>query len=200
MKAVAINGTVRTNLGTKFAKEARRNGQVPCVIYGGEQPIHFTAPVLAFRDLVYTAEARKVAVTLDGNTVEAVMKDIQFHPVTDAILHIDFIQLIDGKPVAADVPMVLTGTARGVRNGGKMKTFLRKVKVIAVPNLLPENLTHDITNLRIGQAVRVSDIATPEGVSILNAPSAVVVTIKTSRNAVAETEEEESTEEAASAE
>jgi large subunit ribosomal protein L25 len=146
---------------------------------------------------VYTAEARKAAINLGDKTVEAVMQDIQFHPVTDKILHIDFIQLVDGKPVTIEVPLMLTGNARGVRNGGKLKHTLRKLSIRAVPANLPDSISLDITNLRIGQSVRVNEVP-GDGFEILNPGSAVVCSIKMARGAVAEADETEEGAEAAS--
>jgi large subunit ribosomal protein L25 len=199
MKSVIIEGALRTELGSKEAKALRSKDLVPCVIYGGEAPIHFSAPTKAFKDLVYTPEAKMATITVDGKTVNAVMQDIQFHPVTDEILHIDFIQLIDGKPVTVEIPVNLIGVARGVRNGGKMKVVIRKVKVKATPDNLPDGINLNIENLRIGQAIRVNQVPS-EGFEILNAANAVIVSIKTSRNAVADVDEEEEVAEEAAAE
>ena len=160
MKSVIINATEREDLGSKFARKLRKEGNVPCVVYGGEKPVHFYAPVLNYRDLVYTSVAKKAAITLGSNTIEAVMQDIQFHPVTDQILHIDFIQLIPGKPVTLEVPVFLTGSARGVLNGGRLKHTLRKLSVRALPKDLPDSIEIDITALRIGQSIRVAEVAT----------------------------------------
>ena len=168
MKSVEIQGNVRTEVGSKYAKAERKAGNVPCVVYGGEAPIHFSAPTLAFRGLVYTAEAKTAKITVGDTTVEAVIQDIQFHPVTDQLMHIDFIQLVDGKAVTMNIPVVLHGQARGVLNGGKLKTILRQLSVRAIPGQFPESIDLDITNLRIGKSIRVSDV-TPEGFEILNA-------------------------------
>jgi len=168
-------------------------------MYGGEQPVHFYAPTLAFRDLVYTAEARMASIELNGKTYNAVIQDMQFHVLNDSLTHVDFIQVLDGKPVTIQVPMVLTGNARGVRSGGKMKFALRNLKVKGLINDLPSSIEHDITELRIGQAIRVSDIKAGKPYEILNADNAVVVSIAMSRNAVADTDDEVA-EEAAPAE
>jgi len=165
MKSVEIQGNVRTEVGSKYAKAERKAGNVPCVVYGGEAPIHFSAPTLAFRGLVYTAEAKTAKITVGDTTVEAVIQDIQFHPVTDQLMHIDFIQLVDGKAVTMNIPVVLHGQARGVLNGGKLKTILRQLSVRA-----------DVT---------------PEGFEILNADTAVIVTVKKARGAVDEDDDEE---------
>lgn len=190
MKSVAITGKIREKLGTKESKNLRREGQVPCVVYGGESPIHFSAPAMAFRDVIYTSEARAAHIDLDGKKIEAVMQDIQLHPVSDDILHIDFIQLVEGKPVTIESPANLIGNARGVRNGGKLKHVIRKLSVKALPENLPSSVDIDITELRIGQSIRVSDVKPSANYEILNSPSAVIVTIKTSRKAVAEDEAE----------
>jgi len=198
MKSVEIQGNERTNFGSKYAQLERKAGNVPCVIYGGEAPIHFSAPTLAFKGLVYTAEAKTAKVTVGGSTVEAVIQDLQFHPVTDQLMHIDFIQLVEGKPVTMDIPVVLHGQARGVLNGGKLKSVLRKLSVRAVPGKLPESVDLDINDLRIGKSIRVSDVKS-EGFEILNASTAVIVTVKKARGAVDDDEDEEGAEEGAEA-
>lgn len=190
MDSIAIKGTVRTDLGTKYAKHLRREGQVPCVVYGGEETIHFSAPTLSFRDLVYTSTVHIAKIELDGKEVEAVMQDIQFDPVTDAITHIDFIQLVEGKPVTVNAPVRLNGNARGVRNGGKLKHFMRYLRVKALPENIPASIELDIADLRIGQTIRVSSVEA-KGFEILSAANAVIVTIKTARNAVDEDEDED---------
>jgi len=200
MKSVEIQGTPRTELGSKYAQAERKAGNVPCVIYGGETPVHFSAPILAFKSLVYTAEAKTATITVDGKTVEAVIQDMQFHPVTDALMHIDFIQLVEVKTVTMNIPVVLHGQARGVLNGGKLKMVLRTLSVRALPSDMPESIDLDITKLRIGKSIRVSDVV-PAGFEILNADTAVIVTIKKARGAVddGDDEEEEATAEAAPA-
>jgi large subunit ribosomal protein L25 len=190
MKSVEIQGNVRTEVGSKFAKAERKAGNVPCVVYGGEAPIHFSAPTLAFRGLVYTAEAKTAKITVGDTTVEAVIQDIQFHPVTDQLMHIDFIQLVDGKAVTMNIPVVLHGQARGVLNGGKLKTILRQLTVRAVPGQFPESIELNIAELRIGKSIRVSDVPA-EGFEILNADTAVIVTVKKARGAMDEDEDED---------
>ena len=190
MKSVEIQGNLRTEVGSKFAKAERKAGNVPCVVYGGEAPIHFSAPALAFKGLVYTAEAKTAKITVGDTTVEAVIQDMQFHPVTDQLVHIDFIQLVEGKAVTMNIPVVLNGQARGVLNGGKLKTILRQLSVRAIPGQFPESIDLDITELRIGKSIRVSDV-TPEGFEILNADTAVIVTVKKARGAVDDDDDEE---------
>lgn len=190
MKSVEIKGNVRTDVGSKYAKAERKAGNVPCVVYGGEAPIHFSAPVLAFKGLVYTAEAKTAKITIGDTSVEAVIQDMQFHPVTDQLMHIDFIQLVEGKPVTMNIPVVLNGQARGVLNGGKLKTILRQLSVRAIPGQFPDSIELDITELRIGKSIRVSDV-TPSGYEILNADTAVIVTVKKARGAVDDEDEDE---------
>jgi len=187
-------------LGTKYAKQLRDQGQVPCVMYGGDAPVHFYAPILTFRDLVYTAEARMASIELEGKTYQAVIQDMQFHVLNDALTHVDFIQVLDGKPVTIQVPMILTGNSRGVRNGGKLKFSLRNLKVKGLINDLPSSIEHDITELRIGQAIRVAEVKAGKPYEILNSDNAVVVSIAMSRNAVADADDDAGEEEAAPAE
>lgn len=196
MKSVEIQGQLRTELGSKYAQLERKAGNVPCVVYGGEAPIHFSAPELSFKSLVYTAEAKTAKISVGGSTVEAVIQDMQFHPVTDKLMHIDFIQLVEGKPTTMEIPVVLEGQARGVLNGGKLKMILRKLSVRAIPGQFPDAIVLDITKLRIGQSIRVSDVK-PEGYSILNAETAVIVTIKNARGAVKDDGDDEEEEAAA---
>jgi len=196
MKSVIINATEREDLGSKFARKLRKEGNVPCVVYGGEKPVHFYAPVLNYRDLVYTNVAKKAVIEVGGNTIEAIMQDIQFHPVTDAILHIDFMQLIPGKLITLDVPVFLSGSARGVLNGGRLKHTLRKLSVRALPKDLPDSFEIDITALRIGQSIRVAEVAT-DNFEILNLQKAVVCSIGQARGAMEDEEETEETEEGA---
>ena len=199
MQSVTIKGTVRTELGSKFAKAVRAAGDVPCVIYGGKEPIHFSAPILAFRELVYTSEALVAHIELDGKTIQAVIQDMQFDPLTDKLTHMDLIEVVEGKPVTIEVPVVMTGNARGVRNGGKLKSVLRSLKIKGHINDLPSVIEHDITDLRIGQSIRVSDMKDGKPFEVLNAEAAVVVTIKMSRKAVSEEEEAEEAAEGAEA-
>ena len=197
MKSVEIQGQLRTEVGSKYAQAERKAGNVPCVIYGGEAPVHFSAPELSFKGLVYTAEAKTAKISVDGKVIEAVIQDLQFHPVTDKLLHVDFIQLVEGKEVTMDIPVVLEGQARGVLNGGKLKMIIRKLSVRSTPGNFPESIKLNIAPLRIGQSIRVSDIK-PEGFSVLNAPTAVIVTIRNARGAVQDdSDDEEETAEAA---
>ena len=191
MKSVSINGVARVNLGKKFAKQLRNKEHVPCVIYGGDsEPIHFHAHTNEFRKIVYTPDVFLIDITIDNTTIRATMSDIQFHPVTDKIIHIDFIKIIDGKSVKVNVPVSIIGNAIGVRNGGRLALNIRKLLVEGLAENLPETIEIDITQLKIGHSVRVSDIAI-DAISILSNPNDVVVGVKTSRAAVEEDEGEE---------
>ena len=193
MKSVEIQGNLRTELGSKYAQLERKAGNVPCVVYGGDAPIHFSAPVLTFKGLVYTADAKIAKITVGGSKIEAVIQDLQFHPVTDALMHIDFIQLIEGKPVTMEIPIVVKGQSKGVLNGGKLKMIMRKLSIRSIPGAFPENIVLDITPLKIGQSIRVSDVST-KGCEILNAGTAVILTVKNSRGSVLAEDEDESEE------
>lgn len=191
MQSVTLQGTVRNELGTKYAKQLRDQGHVPCVIYGGDAPIHFYAPMLAFRGLVYTAEARMASIELDGKTYNAVIQDMQFHVLNDSLTHVDFIEVLEGKAVTIVVPIVLTGNSKGVRSGGRLKSALRNLKVKGLIDSLPSSIEHDITDLRIGQAIRVSDIKVGKLYEILNSDNAVVASIASSRTSVADTDDDD---------
>lgn len=188
MKSFAINGTKRAAQTKQEIKNLRAQGMVPCVLYGGKEQIHFSAPVLAFKGLVYTPDVHTVDLTIEGATYKAIMKDIQFHPVTDSILHIDFLELNENKKVTIEVPVRVTGNAVGVRAGGQLITKMRKLKISAYPKHLPDFVSVSIDNLNIGDDVRVRDISI-EGVEFLDSPNNVITAVKTTR-AVATTAEQ----------
>ena len=188
MKSVSISAEKRVDLGKKEAKALRAAGKVPCVVYGGESVQHFSATEIAFNNLVYTPNVYAVAIDIEGSVVNALIKDIQFHPVTDRILHVDFIELTPGKEVNTEIPVVIEGNSIGVRNGGKLRQALRKLSVRATPENLPDAITLDITDLKIGDKIYVKTIET-NNFDILTSGNAVVVSVKTSRAAVEEDEE-----------
>ncbi|MEM8927642.1 MAG: 50S ribosomal protein L25/general stress protein Ctc [Bacteroidota bacterium] len=191
MKSITIKGSQRESVGKVSTKALRNAGKVPCVLYGGEKPLHFSADELAFKNLVYTPNAYTAVIELEGGeSFKAVLQDIQFHPVTDSILHIDFFQLFDDKPVTMNIPVRLEGNSPGVRNGGRLLFRKRKLSVKALPNLLPDEITVDISKLRIGGKVAVETIRTDD-YSIMHPDNITVVQVKASRNAVDEEEEEE---------
>jgi len=183
MKSFELNATKRTSLTKQETKKLRDTGMVPCVLYGGSENIHFHAPVLDFRGLVYTPEVFTVNINVDGKTFKAVMQEIQFHPVNDSLMHIDFLEINPGKPVIMHVPVKINGTSEGQRQGGKLITTARKLKVKALANHLPDAVDVDITSLQIGQSVRVSDLKI-EGVEFLDSPNNILVGVRTTRNVV----------------
>lgn len=191
MKSITINGSQRESVGKKATKALRNAGQVPCVVYGGDKPVHFSAKELAFSNLVYTPNAHTVVITLDnGDTLNAVLQDIQFHPVTDKILHVDFYQLFEDKEISLNIPVNLVGNSRGVKNGGVLRRPYRKLRVKALPANLPDFIEVDITPLKIGDKITVGELANDK-YSILQADNSVVCQVRTSRTAVADDEEEE---------
>lgn len=203
MKKVSLSGSLRENVGKKDAKQIRSEKKVPCVLYGGKEQIHFAVPAIDLDKAVFTPEVFRINIDLDGKSYDAVIKDIQFHPVTDAVLHCDFLELIDNKPVKIELPVRVTGNSIGVKNGGKLGINFRRIKVSGLPKDFPDAISLDITNLRIGQGVRVKEIDLP-GVTILQNPQAVVVAVRRARGAMdeaaAEEEEGEGGEEAVEAE
>ena len=191
MKSITINGSQRESVGKVATKALRNAGKVPCVVYGGETPIHFSAPELAFKDLVYTPDVHTVVIALeDGTNINAVLQDIQFHPVTDRILHIDFYQIFDDKEITMNIPVRLVGNSRGVRNGGVLRFVNRKLRVKAIPANLPDYIEADITELRIGNKLYVTAL-TDDAYTIMHPDNTVVVQVRTSRNAVNEADEDE---------
>ena len=183
MKSITINGSKRESVGKKATKALRNAGQVPCVLYGGDQPVHFSAAELAFSKLVYTPNAHTVVIALGDTSFNAVLQDIQFHPVTENILHIDFYQLFDDKEIAMDIPVVLTGNSVGVRAGGVLRRNRRKLRIKALPTNLPDNNVVDISKLKIGNKVYVSELEN-DGFKFLHTDNTVVCQIKQSRVSV----------------
>ncbi len=191
MKSITIKGSERESVGKKATKALRNAGKVPCVVYGGDKPLHFSADELAFKNLVYTPKAHTVVVDLDGGTkVEAVMQDIQFHPVTDKILHIDFYQLFADKEVTLEIPVRLQGNSPGVRNGGRLLFRKRKLTIKALPENLPDYFDVDISKLKIGQNIAVETLK-QDNLTFLHPDSSVVVQVKMARAAVVVDDEDE---------
>ena len=190
MKTLAISVKERENVGKSNSRALRNQGNVPCVLYGGEKQVTFYAHENDFRKLVYTPDVFVVELDIDGNKVNAIMQDIQFHPVTEKILHIDFLQVFDDKPITVSIPVILNGLAIGVRNGGNL--MFRRPKIITKGLManLPDAITLDIEHLKIGQFIYIKDLDT-DGCEFLAPDNAVVVGVKTARAAIEEEEEEE---------
>lgn len=191
MKSITINGSKRESVGKKSTKALRNAGQVPCVLYGGDQPVHFSANDLAFSKLVYTPNAHTVVIVLEnGEKFDAVLQDIQFHPVTDKILHIDFYQLFEDKEIAMDIPVRYSGNSKGVLNGGNLRKNRRKLRVKALPVNLPDTIDVDITPLKIGSKLYISELEN-DAFRFLHADNIVVCQVKRSRVSIDEEEEED---------
>jgi large subunit ribosomal protein L25 len=185
MKTLAISVKERKNVGKTSTRALRNQGNVPCVLYGGEKQVTFCAHENDFRKLVYTADTFVVELDINGSKTKAIMQDIQFHPVTDKILHIDFLEVFDEKPVTISLPVTLEGVAIGVKNGGNL--MFRRPKIITkglVANL-PDAITINIENLQIGMFIYIKDIEV-EGAEFLAPPNSVVVGVKTARAAIEE--------------
>ena len=189
MKSIEIKGSLRTETGKKATHSLRQNNGVPCVLYGMQKdengnPIatHFTVTVDGLRKLVYTPHIYVVDLNIDGKVVNAIMKDIQFHPVTDAILHVDFLQINEENPIVMEVPVQLEGLAEGVKAGGKLALQMRKIKVKALYNVIPEKLTVNVSHLGLGKTVKVGELSF-EGLELISAKEAVVCAVKLTRAA-----------------
>lgn len=196
MKKVSVSGSLRENVGKKDAKRLRREGMVPCVLYGGKDQIMFTASEKAFKDVVYTPEACLIDLEIDGKKFTAVLQDIQFHPVSENILHADFLQIFEDKPVKVDIPVKLSGVSPGVLKGGKLHIKLRKVKVKGLPGDLPDQIDVSISKLNIGDAFKVSQLESDK-LEFMDPANAVIVMVKSTRVVASvgdEEEEEEGTE------
>jgi len=194
MKNVSLSGSPRESVGKKDAKDLRRAGKVPCVLYGGENQFHFSVNYLDLTKVVFTGDVFRIDLDLDGKKVPAVIKEIQFHPVSDKVIHVDFVELLEDKSIKIKMPVRVTGLALGVKNGGRLMTPYRKLTIKGRPSALPDDIEIDITPLRIGEKVRVSEIEL-KGVEILEPKDTVVVLIKTARNIIEDEVEEEEGEE-----
>ena len=197
MKSITINGSKRESVGKSASKALRNAGQIPCVLYGGDGPMHFSAPELAFSKLVYTSNAYTVVIAFnEKETYSAVLQDIQFHPVTDKILHIDFYQLFDDKEIAMDIPVRLVGNSIGVKLGGNLQRNKRKLRIKALPTNLPDYIEIDITDLNIGDRVYITELEN-ESYTFLHPDNTVVCQVRRARAAIVdevESDEDEETE------
>ena len=187
MKSIEVRGTARTiaersSEQARALKAIRKNNGVPCVLYGGKEVIHFTVTVDGLRNLVYTPHIYVVDLIIDGKKYNAIMKDIQFHPVKDNILHVDFYEIDEAKPIVMEVPVQLEGLAEGVKAGGKLSLQMRKLKVKALYNVIPERLVVNVSHLGLGKTVKVGELSY-EGLELLNAKDAVVCAVKLTRAA-----------------
>lgn len=182
MKTIEISGKLRKQTGKKDSRQLRKTENVPCVIYGGTENINFYAHRNSFRNLVYTPDAHIVNLDLESKTTMVVLKDIQFHPVTDEILHIDFLEVSENKPVVIGIPVKITGDSPGVKSGGKLKIKARKLKVKGMIRDIPDFLTVDISELNIGQSIKVGSLAY-KNIELLDSKKNMVVSVATARGA-----------------
>ena len=199
MKSLTIKGSKRESVGKSATKALRNAGRVPCVLYGGGEPMHFSADEREFKKLIYTPETHTVVIELeDGSKHEAILQDIQFHPVSDRILHVDFFRLFDDKEVTLAVPVVTEGVAPGIIKGGSLNMTMKKLKVRALPSELPDHIVINIDKLDIGNKVYVGEIRNDQ-YNIMHPDNVVVVQVKMSRAAAKEETVEEVVDEAAPA-
>jgi large subunit ribosomal protein L25 len=181
MKSFDLKGTARTEVGKKSTNELRKNNGIPCVLYGIEKEAKaFAVTTDAVRKLVYTPDIHVVNLTIDGVECKAVLKDIQFHPVKDTILHMDFLQIVEDKPIVMEVPTVLTGLAAGVKLGGKLQQAIRKIKVKAVYANIPEKLIVDVTELALGKSIKVGELSF-DGIELVTPAQTVVCSVAATR-------------------
>ena len=189
MKTIEIKGTARTAGGKKLAKQLRKQGVVPCNLYGEKKGENGLPEATAFsvtegelRKLIYTPDIYTVKLDIDGQQCLAILKEAQFHPVKDNVLHVDFYQITDEKPIVMEVPIKLNGLAVGVKAGGKLSASVRKLKVKAVHTAIPERLDIDVTHLELGKTLKVGELSF-EGLELVTRPSVVVCQVKMTRNA-----------------
>ncbi len=188
-----MSGSPRENVGKKDAKAQRKAGNVVCVLYGGEEQISFTLPEKKFDKIIYTPDVYLVDLEIGGKEFVVLLKDVQYHPVSDKVLHADFLQVLENKPITVSIPVNLTGTSIGVMNGGRLTLKMRKLSLKGLFSNIPENIVLDITKLKIGMGIQVKDIVI-EGITLLDNPSNVILSVKTARGVAGEDGEEESEE------
>ncbi len=184
MKTVSLSGALRAYVGKKDAKKLRREGKVPCVIYGGKEQKHFYLDQKDFKKIIFTPEVFIIKIDLEGTVYETILQDIQYHPVSDFVLHADFLELVPGRPVTLAIPVELQGTAPGVVKGGRLNLKLRKLRLKGLVENMPEHVVLNISKLDIGKSIKVKDISI-ENVQFLDPANAVVVGVKAARGLTA---------------
>jgi len=180
MKSITIEGQLRTDSGKKATRQLRSQKQVPGVIYGGSQEINFSAPATAFKDIVYTADFMLANVIIDGKTYRCILKDLQFHKVTDALLHVDFLELVENKKIIATLPLNFIGVPAGVKAGGKLVTKMKSLKVKTLPKYLKEHIDVNIEKMELNENVRVQDVIA-ENMEVLNSPRIPIASVTLTR-------------------
>ena len=190
MKSVSLSGSPRENVGKKDAKRVRKEGNIPCVLYGGKEQVHFTVSNLGFEKLIFTPDVFLVNIELGEKSYQAILQDVQYHPVSDKVLHADFLEVVSEKPVTVALPVQIEGSAPGVLAGGRLNIKLRKLRVRGLVEDLPEYIVVNISDLKIGSSVKVKDVATDK-LQFLETENTVIVNVKMARGALDEEEEEE---------
>jgi large subunit ribosomal protein L25 len=183
MKSVSISGSLRENVGKRDAKAQRAQGLIPCVIYGGKEQLQFVVEETQFRNLIFTPEVKYVELEVGDKKFVAVLQASQWHPVTDHLLHVDFLEIVEGKPVTIGIPVIITGTSPGVLRGGRLIKKVRKITVKGLLKDIPEMITVDISNMEINDMIKISDLAIPNLTFIEN-PGTVIVKVDSTRNVV----------------
>ncbi len=190
MKQVSLSGSPRENVGKKDAKKHRMESNVPCVLYGGKEQIHFVIPEADLKKVIFTPDTFLINLNVDDKVCVAILQDIQYHPVSDNILHIDFLQIFDDKPVIVSVPLRFSGTSKGVLKGGRLVRKYRKVRIKGLIKDLPDEILVDISELDIGDSIKISALER-DNLEFLDVPTSIVAGVKTQRVVVEEEEEEE---------
>ncbi len=185
MKTVALTGELRSNLGSKSSRALRNEGKVPCVLYGGSELVHFFIYSPDFKNLVYTPNTYKVQLTIEGKKYQAILQDMQFHPVNEAILHADFLLVDDQKQVTVSIPVKVTGNSPGVRSGGKLIQKVQRLKIKGLISNIPDSVDVNIDTLDLGQSIKIKQISIPN-IEILDSKDNAIVTVKMTRNVVKE--------------
>ena len=180
MKSVSISGSLRGNVGKKDAKALRKEEKVPCVLYGGTEQVHFWAEVGSFKKLIFTPDVQLIQLEIEGKTHQASLQDVQYHPVTDELLHVDFLEITAGKPIIIGIPIHVVGTSPGILKGGKLITKPRKLKVKALSQHLPDKIDIDISKLDILDSFKVQDLNV-ENLTFLDVPTSIVVNVAATR-------------------
>ena len=190
MKTVSLSGSPRVNVGKKGAKSLRKDGRIPSVVYGGKDQVHFSISENDAKKLVFTPNVYLIELDIDGKKSKVILQETQIHPVTDRVIHLDFLEISDDAPFKLSLPVKLEGFARGVRNGGKLNQNFRKLRVFGLAKDMPDAVSIDITPIKIGDKVRITDLSVP-GLNFLDPKNAVVVGVQTARVIIEEEEEEE---------
>ncbi|WP_226388958.1 50S ribosomal protein L25/general stress protein Ctc [Penaeicola halotolerans] len=181
MKSLEIIGFKRANLGKKDAVANRLEGNIPCVVYGKGEQVHFYAPAIQFRPLLYSPNVYMVELNIEGQIIKAIIQDSQYHPVSDALLHADFLAVDDTKPVKMEIPVEITGSSIGIQKGGKLSLKLRTLKIKAFPKDMPDSIPVDISSLDLGKSVKVGEVQLGEGLEVLNSPNVSIASIEIPR-------------------